>query len=342
VTDAPPGQISGHDLAETVEAALRRAGAPLVDLAPLGQARAALETELSEVLAERTSDEWAARYIRNVPVDGATPADYLLRDVDLGQDGRCLALIHFYAGGVEHPFVGLHARTGMLRDAGAVGRVVARLTECFEVFAPRSVRFWQVAGGPEPRLDALGVGATPDLHLVAGALDSLARAGPPSTPLTFTRLAPEHLDAAAARCAAWYAALPVTEPTLRASLNPTSSEAFAHCLDTGAELDGETVGYVAAAAARRHGVVGYEVYEEVLCPAARGRGFGPHLQRALVVALADRVHDHPAPALLGTIHHANAASLATARRTGRRRIGTDFFVPTRFASARSGASAVAG
>lgn len=89
------------------------------------------------------------------------------------------------------------------------------------------------------------------------------------------------------------------------------------------EVDGQRAGVVAAREGRCLAWAGAEMVEEVLEPAWWGQGLGAALQRHLVDALPTQL----GPFLWGTIDGVNEASLRTAKRVGRRIVGSWWFVP---------------
>jgi GNAT superfamily N-acetyltransferase len=111
---------------------------------------------------------------------------------------------------------------------------------------------------------------------------------------------------------------------LGAEVWPCSAEDFAEALRSGAAVVAEGLDGQAGVAACAPGSVGpwsgQVMLELFVHPRARRKGLATALQRALIGRLPDTL-------LLGTIHAANAPSLATARRCGRRVLATYWWVP---------------
>lgn len=308
------------DLSPYLDAFVATASPAALSWPGAGALREGRRHELAEAVASRMNDpERAAAYAASCPTPGAAPDDYRLRELDLGSDGRLLAGVHFYRL-EDRPFVGVLAMDRPLEDAAHLRRLHRALAERFAVFRPRA-SWWWIPAGAGLDLEAMPE-ASPDQVLLAGALGALQALPPPRGDERITAHAPGE---------GWYPwyegvlrRLFEERPHLAAYLDVEPEEDLQDCEREGALLelraDGQRAGLVAAARARKQGLEGYVIWEEVLDTPWRGEGLGAAAQRRLVEAL-------PAEGLLlGTIDAANTPSLRTALRSGRQEIGRWWFV----------------
>lgn len=287
-------------------------------------ARRALEAHVDQALGWCDDEAWAASFAAGCPVEGARPRDYLQRVLPLPGGGEVVAGIRFLGGDVRQPFVELVAWDRPLAPPWPA--LALALRAAFSRFAPPRARLCVPAGNrpPDPR-------AEPDLHLVAGPVRALrdglrpAGGGPAGGARVerLTALEDARFAAYEREFAAWRAQAGV----LAGHVFPEARASLERCLADGAlvslTVDGAWAGLAGARRATLWALEGYEVVEELVTAGFRGRGLAPSLQRGLIDAL-DPGHDLQ---LFGTIHAANAPSLATARRCGRRVVATTWFVP---------------
>ena len=163
--------------------------------------------------------------------------------------------------------------------------------------------------------------ALADQHVLAGRTPRLAGSTPLSLPDGFTLRPFEPSDFP--NYLAGMEQFRKSEP-LGAEVWPCSPEDFARAARDGAAVvadgpDGQA-GITACAPGSVGRWTGQLMLELFVHPEARGRGLATALQRTLIGRLPDTL-------LLGTIHAANAPSLATAKRCGRRILATYWWVP---------------
>jgi len=294
--------------------------------APAG-ARVHFDRWLADAIA-RTSDlEWAASFQTSCPVDGAVAADYQHRWLAARGAPTLLAGIRFYGGDLAFPFVELLAFDQPDIDWNAA---VRRLASEFASFAPRAVRVRTPAGDKpgyrgETTLDQVVVGGAlsprPDDDSDGDSDDDSdggSAAGQSDAPLV-TAVATDlaFVDRYQTSYRAWQAAT----PELVKALPMTTDVEWRHCLERGVIVcayrpgTADWLGAAAAAPGDDRLVGGWAVWEMFLAASARGRGWAPTLQRALLSAVATRAK--PGDCLWGTIDGRNGASLGTARRCGR-------------------------
>ena len=271
----------------------------------------------------------AERVARRCPVQGAQTGDYRGQLLDLG-DLVVLAGLRFKGLDVGHPFVELIAAGSDLLGPGVLSRCCAALMQAYRVFKPRSVRI-QLGAHQPIEAAAASVEVEPDLRILVGPIAELQ-----------TSPKPRHYDAITIqRCSdlGFYDRYQRTleaarreRPHLAESLYVSTKEDMQALLAEGhtyeAWIDERWGGLIAAASGRYMGRDGFVVHEELLIPELRGQGYGAPLQRHLI----DRLDGADGALLYGTIHHANTASLRTARRCGRIDVGGYYFTSPREAS----------
>ncbi len=252
---------------------------------------------LEKHLAWQSELTFAEKFARGVPINGATPADYLQRVIDVN-GVAVLAGIRFKGKRELMPFVDLLAWDGPI-DLKAATRAVG---DAWSIFKPRYARvLWR--GEP----DVLGTTLDQSVH-AARAGDVAAGETDPSL-----RLVPwDDPGAAAALVGGIYEEF--GEDFIE-EVVPATAETLAWCRDDGElcriEVDGETAGVWATAPDSVEWMPGQVVIEECLSKRFRGRRLGVSVQRLGAARLeADDV-------LLGTIAAVNSASRATATRAGR-------------------------
>lgn len=253
---------------------------------------------------DRVSDlAWATRFQAACPVPGQ-PVSAYLQAVLRGPPGEALVGLRFLGGDVRRPFVDLIAWDGPLAPWLAPARAH------YAAFAPERVRVrWPGAEPPD------GVEARVDQWVVAGR----PAAGP--TPGLQLEPAPPEVAVAWAREAltAWAARDPWRAGrVLPLDLGMARSAAAAQGL-VWMVASGQRAGLLAVAPGTEREWTGWWVLEAVVAPAFAGRGLGWRSQRAL----AARLQGGP---WIGTIDGANAASLASAARAGRHRVGAWWWV----------------
>lgn len=222
--------------------------------------------------------------------------------------GTALIGIRMRGSDVRHPFVDLVAWSGPL--AVLVPAAFAELA----VFGPTVARV-RCPGTTPP---ATSLSATVDQWMCAGRVPAGDRG-----PVT---LAPIDDPEAALRFVGdAYSRWGTRSPSLTGVVRPMDdAELAASSADGGAfwiEADGEPVGVLCASRAVDREWAGWCVIEEVLDPTHAGRGLATMAQRALGERLGDAV-------LFGTIAGTNEASLRTAHRAGRPRVGAFWWLTT--------------
>jgi len=283
---------------------------------------AAWHLQLKQAVAHRMNDlDRAGQYAADCPVPGAEPRDYTLRHIDLGDDGRFLAGIHFLRMDVSRPFVGVIARTMSFEDAAHIRRVSRALTEQLSLFSPESVWFFQADGAIEFSLGDYPGGKL-DQHLLAARVNDMREATPPGLERMEAR---PPADGWFQRYSEVYHRFLVTHPHRRDYLSPESEADLLACQQNGALLelwvDGRYGGLIAATPDTRCGVTGSEMWEILLDDPWRGKG--------LAAACHRRLADHlPEDGIVwGTVDARNIISRRAAQRAGRSIVGRWWFVP---------------
>lgn len=268
----------------------------------------------------RTADSaFAERFAAGCPWSGARPGDYLQRVVTF-PGGEALTGIRFLGGSADFRFVDLLARTGTDQPA-ALARACEAALSAHAVFAPAAVRVRQAR---ERLLDPGGWRAEVDQHLLVGRLDELADRRSPSGVLRLEAAEPE---AAAAFTAQVHEQWALLDPALAGKVSPSGAAELQASKGTGVlawlcEND-ERAGLIAVTRGVDAELEGYFVEEEVIALPFRGRGLAAEAQALVVAELAP---ESPEALLFGTIDAANEASLRTAERAGRVRVGACRFL----------------
>ncbi len=269
---------------------------------------------------DRTENaDFAETFAKACPWPGAQPADYLQRVVPLA-GGDALAGIRFLGGMPEFRFVDLLAHTGPDEPA-VLGRAGLAALEAFAPFAPSALRVRQAS---ERMLEPAGWRVEVDQHVLAGRLDELATRPRAAAGLRLESVEPEEAEAFTARA---HAAWAERDPELAAKVSLSGADELSGCVEDGVLayiVEGEErVGLIGVTRGQDAELDGYFVEEEVIALPFRGRGLGAAAQALTIEALAPQ---SPEALLFGTIDAANSASLRTAERVGRVRIGAYRFL----------------
>lgn len=279
----------------------------------LGEAalRSNWSAELRELVHDHLeSPEVIANYAAHCPCPRAEHADYMPRDIDLGDGLTVFAGIHFG----QSFFVHVYAQTRPLL-AGELSGAANALLETFAVFEPTTVRWWEAAETesvfPGERVE--------DLRLIVGHLPSILADG--STPDSRVRLVQESSVPFYDEYTAMYEHFLADHPSMRPLLNVEEREDLQKCADVGALfrvlVDDAFAGIIAANPTTYRGVGAWSVREELLDTPYRGQGLAKSVQRSMLAQLDQNV----SPLILGTIQTANQPSLRTALSVGRRDAG---------------------
>ncbi len=180
--------------------------------------------ELRELVHDHLeSPEVIANYAAHCPCAEAEHADYMPRDVDLGDGLTVFAGIHFG----QSFFVHVYAQTRPLLDGELSGAANA-LLETFAVFEPTDVRWWEDAQAesvfPGSRVE--------DLRLIVGHLPSILADG--AAPDPRVRLLQESSVPFYDEYAAMYERFLAEHPSRRPLLNPEDQDDLQACADLGA------------------------------------------------------------------------------------------------------------
>lgn len=236
------------------------------------------------------------------PVPGIEPEAYQHRILSIDGE-KLLTGIRFKGYDVTKPFVQLMAWTG--EPAAHWPTVIA---ESFSRFQPLSLQFaWLPDSDPPWPGEA-------DQHVLAGPARGMAHdLISPAGDLSWY---PEyHKDAER-----WRETTPVGE-----EVSTSTADELQKCLDEGhvvvAMQEGEFLGMAACKRDLNQVLPGWWIVGEYLVQQARGQGLGTALQRGLMNCFTD------GELVCGTIHGANAPSLATALRCGREIVETWWFAP---------------
>ena len=285
-------------------------------------ARTALRADLDQWLSRRGDAEFGRAVHAGVAIDGTRPDDFLMRTVEVGGDLTALVGNRFFGGDTADRFVEtLPARRPETSEQVAALHDAA--LSAFAKFRPTRVRLFWPAGSMPPLAGTLA--ADVDQHYLAGRINGLASTDDDAEVTDDVNPAE-----AVALIATVYESLGRTDPQLRRRLSAadpdTVNKSVAAGLAVGTTTGGRLVGFLAALEEDDLALVGHLVHEEVVHPDARGRRLGARMQRRLIAHLAAR---RPGAVLHGTIDALNAASLATARRVGRREVLRSVFVSRR-------------
>ncbi|MDD9939877.1 MAG: hypothetical protein OXU20_02325 [Myxococcales bacterium] len=315
--------MHGIDLEPYIRFEAAHVSSTLRRLLPQEQIVDNLRADLDHELTLRTSAARAAQYRTQCPIDGTTHRDYMLREFDLGSDGRVLAGIHFAGMDPRRPFVGVLARTEPLADVDAVRRVGRHLCDAFASFEPQWFRLWDHAA--DRGLSSIA-GVCVDMLLVAGRLVELRALPVPETSASLALRPCRATDIYPAYCAIFERFF-AAQPSWRGRIHVESEEALRQAETDGALrrafVGGEPAGFFAVVPARERALRGYVMLEEILDTPFRGCGLAPALQRMLL----DHIDADRDALLFGHIDGANLPSLHTARRVGRKEVCRTVFVP---------------
>jgi hypothetical protein len=285
-----------------------------------------LRDDLGAELALRSDGAQAELYRQRCPVAGADAREYLLRELDLGRDGRVLAGIHFLAMDVRRPFVGVLARTQAFEDGEAVARMGRQLQRAFARFAPECWRIW--ASPDDATVDAIQ-GARIDMRVVAGKLDELCALPAPRAPLPVALelcSAVEIYGEYQATFERFFAAHPEWRGRIQVETQERMHEAETRGVLARATVASQTAGFFAVVPAVERTLRGYVVLEEILDAPFRGKRLAAPLQRMLIERVAERGAP-PDTIVFGHIALDNHASLHTALRVGRSTVYRTLFMP---------------
>jgi len=285
-----------------------------------------LRAELGEELALRTEPAQAERYRRHCPVAGVAADAYMLRELDLGADGKAMAGIHFVGMDVRRPFVGVFARTQPLATPAALARLARRLRDELAAFQPERWRLWSTqADTAVERAPRARVG----MFVVAGRLGEL-RARPPRPVPIAVALRPCRAAHVYAEYLEVFERFFDAHPRWRGRIQVETEERLAEAEAGGvlrrALVDGAHAGFFAAVPARERALTGFVMLEEILDTPFRGKGLAPTLQRMLLDDLAERSAD-PSAVVFGHIEHDNTPSLRTALAVGRHEVYRTVYLP---------------
>jgi hypothetical protein len=276
-----------------------------------------LRGEAESWLGRATDADLARAYARHFPVQGTRPEEYRNRlfETDTGQ--RVLTGIRFRQLDLTRPFVELIWQDRPFRNPAELERVLGAVLGAYRAFSPRYVTFFQA----EPALTSWCElpGVTLQDRLLAAPVRQVAQAVVEYQERI--RLQPARARAIYERYSAEYAALHASSPELRDAAGAESVAALEEAEQAGSLFEvfvaGEPAGVYALAASSRAGTGGYQVQEILLYQRFRGRGLAPavHIAACRCAAVAQEC------LLWGVIGVANASSLRTALRVGRRVIG---------------------
>ncbi len=276
----------------------------------------------ARALAVRTESlEWSRTYASACPVAGTRHEDYRLRELRLASGASLLAGIHFRAGDLRYPFVGVFAQSRWLSPAERLAAHVELMGE-LAPFAPRASWWWTLPGKEPARLGAERV----DQHLVMGSLREVRARPAPPLPRGWQIRVMGSADAVQAAFERLYDDFHRARPDLRDAVPCCDREDLNACARAGgliAAFEGNAlVGLLAARPGCDHALEAWLICDLVLARAHCRRGLGPALQRAAL----DRLDAARAPFVVGTIEARNLPSWRTALRVGRRVVGSWIFL----------------
>lgn len=277
-----------------------------------------LRQVLTAAVAKQRDDAYIARFRARCPVEGASDDDY--RGAEVAVDGRAVLLEPRFKGlDPDRSFIEVVGHEGPA-DASLLRGVMALASERWSVFKPRALRATLWPSAPE------GIAAEPDLEVVAGTTTAICRRVAPEAARA-PELVPITDTSGFERFTNAYRRFVDGHPVLRDELWIPDKATFANVVQHGHSYDvvveGAWAGLIAAVPAPFMGANGWMIHEELLDEAVRGRRLAAPMQRALI----ERLHADRPGVVHGTIHHRNAASIATARRVGRDVVGRHVFLP---------------
>jgi hypothetical protein len=268
----------------------------------------------------RASDaELARSYAEHFPVAGTRAEEYRNRLFEADTGHRLLTGIRFRGLELARPFVELIWHDRPLPEPEPLTCLLSAVLLAYRAFSPGYVTFFQP--GSEP---ASGCGRElPDCtlqdRLVAAPVQAVAQSSVAHQEQV--ALEPARARALYERYLGEYAALHASSPALRDATRAESLEALEDAEREGLLFEilvaGEAAGVYALEASSRAGLGGYQVQEILLYQPFRRRGLAP----AIHVAACRRLPVEPECLIWGVIGAANASSLHTALRAGRRVVG---------------------
>ena len=298
---------------ELTEYALGQAH-PLVHTWLGDQLRQDLQKSTSLMIALITDDEAARSFSETMSVLGLPPEPFKAQLLEI-DDHRFLAQIHFTDRSGKLPYVEVYRASTPLGAIDAPG-VLRKLSDHFDVFLPRRIRFFHSAHLPL-RTPSTWV----DQHFLAARAQGIAaRAISPGFERIVLRR-PQNLDFYP-RYVEAYEQMFAARPQLRGQVRIEPEKSLANCLEQGLlyeiHVDGDWAGIVAASRETIAGVTGCYMNEIVLQGAARGRGLGSAVHQHFAKAVAA---ENPSSVITGMIASVNVPSLKTAMGAGRIEIG---------------------
>lgn len=283
--------------------------------------RARLESWLQGYITRLQDRAVLENFARHCPVKDATPADYGVRMIQLGDVGTLLAGIHFYGGDTSRPFVNITAMDFELNPE-TIGAVAELLSKEFAVFCPQRFRIW-IDSEHEPLVRAPG--ATVDQWILAGRRDEIDRRGALDQGARISLVPDPDLGSRSEfeRC---YREFNEQHPGTEAWNSAVGRDILEMCARDGGyfrvHIDGEPGGWIAARLSGEGPLFGWTMADELLEAEHRGKGLAAAMQRMFLAALPDGEE-----LIWGTIDSRNAPSLGTARRVGREIVCGYLFLP---------------
>jgi len=276
---------------------------------PDSTARAAFVAEHHRRCTDRA---WAERFAAACPV-GDLPASAYQQRLDRRGGEELMHGIRFLGGDPRRPFVDVVGHTGALSSWSST------LRDAWGAFAPERLRVW--CDGRQGPTAATG----PDQWLCAGPMGSAGTAsGQAGSGGGAVGLPAAEPAEAVAWAVAAYAEWARHEGWRDGRVFPLDQEQAERCAGAGGlcwmTVAGRRVGVWAARPGRVRTWQGWVVIEQVVGRAHAGHGWAAAAQRAFGAR-------HRGQLLLGTIDAANVASLRTAARAGRRRVGAWWWLP---------------
>jgi len=280
---------------------------------------ASLSEDFTRTIAERIeSPEWALRYEKACPSEGAIAGDYHLRELQLPGDLSILACIHFFGSAKRFPFVGVYAQSRKISQE-ELRPVVDFLMKEFALFKPTCVQLWSLGKANDFR-QVGDVHISNDQRFVIGNLPKIiASEAPPEPPAETGTLTLEKTTVS--NCyqnyRETYEEFFKDNPQWLDRLHIEPLESLEECAKCGGLfqvlIDGECAGLIASKPGIYRGISGWLMIDEVLTKPYRGRGFAPVMQRMFL----ERLDQGICKLVMGTIDCANKPSLGTALRNGR-------------------------
>jgi hypothetical protein len=288
----------------------------------LAKAADEVDTAVQEALKHLSVTEDISGYRREFPLHDATESDYCNKLIGPGGPGEIMTSLRFQNDNVDQPYIEIRYSTfapGIDETMFAIRDAIRR---AYHTSAPAFISFF-VAGRLQ---NTAAFPVTPAKGLYAASLTQSAIA-----------LRHDQVSICKAvntgfygRYLAEYTAFNKTSPRNRLVSQPEDFDYLTELVANGTlfeiTIGGAWAGVIAYDYLPALSVPGFEIVEEFLIGAFRGKGYAKYAQSMLIEQM--RMNNHQdAQLMFGTIHTENIASIGTAGRNGRMLLGTWYEMP---------------